>query len=397
MSDAKKRRLIYGGTSNFIANEVLRLESDNTNEASSVFLISERNIDNISVSNKKIKYYIVSGELRDKESELLKKFPKGRFFFSSSDVSFLENGDIIEIRAAKDKAKLVILFSSYSNDNTLVLTNACNSGCIICPLPVALMDASDFDADRIKKIISLISPSTKYLTISGGEPTILKDKFIEVLSFCRNYLPNTSIFILTNGRMLSYKSLVEAIDSISIRNLSFGVPIHSHLKAVHDEITGVQNSFDQTFKGLTNLLSKSHRIELRVVINKKNYKDLDKISGMISDNFQGVYRVSFMGMELLGRALRNSDSLWVEYGKMKESLQSAAISLLTKGIAVKFFNIPLCKIDKKFRSLCAQSISDYKVEFFEECDLCKNKSDCGGVFASSLNELRKEGVEPILN
>ena len=395
MADTKKKRLIYNGDANFAGNKILKISKSEDDDEGNAILISSDDFDK-SIINNKNKFFVVSGKLINRKSSLLKKYPKANFFFASNDLSFLQSGDIIELRANGIQSKLLILFSFFSKDNTLVLTNACNNGCIMCPLPVAFSDMNDFSLARIKKIISLMPSTLNHLTISGGEPTLLKDKFIDVLSYCKNYLPNTTILVLTNGRMLSYKSFVDAIDSVSIRNLSFGIPIHSHLKEVHDKITGVKKSFEQTIDGILNLLHKNYNVELRVVINKKNYKDLNKISELVINRLSGVSRVSFMGMELLGRALQNKKDIWVEYKAIKNYLQKASVILLANGIKVNIFNIPICKVDDEYRSLCKQSISDYKVEYLEECESCQKKSECGGIFFSSLNEVRKEGVKPII-
>ncbi|MEI6673351.1 MAG: hypothetical protein WCL02_08900 [bacterium] len=57
-------------------------------------------------------------------------------------------------------------------------------------------------------------------------------------------------------------------------------------------------------------------------------------------------------------------------------MQNAIMKLLKAKISAYIFNIPLCFVDKPFREFCLQSISKYKIKYFEICDECIIKSSC---------------------
>ena len=243
----------------------------------------------------------------------------------------------------------------------------------------------------------LMDKGSKNLCISGGEPTLIKRDLIKVLSLCKRYLPNTQLSLITNGRMFFYKSFVSEIRSVSNKSLLFCIPIHSYTSVIHDQITQVVGSFDETVVGIKNLLDESQTVELRIVIQKNNYKELEEISSFILENFHNIYRVAFIGMEMSGLARKNINDIWVNYSDIMPFLNKAVFKLLTSGISTKIFNIPLCKTDPLLQKVSVQSISDYKIRYLPECEKCQKKEECGGSFWSTVDLLKKEGVTPIDN
>ena len=89
-----------------------------------------------------------------------------------------------------------ILYRDDSNDNAIVVTNQCNSNCIMCPDSDVVRNTKENPS--IKKIlehIKCIPDDTEHITITGGEVGILKEDFIKVLETCKTYLPNTEFLV----------------------------------------------------------------------------------------------------------------------------------------------------------------------------------------------------------
>ncbi len=399
MSKNKVDRLIYSGKSNFKNSFIVRIISDSGNNLDSIkesaVIINKKNVNKFyNYKNKNLKLIILSGDIIKEQKMITEKLKDKNLFWLKSKIS-LNEGDVVEVEGGNKGARLFIIYRVNSDDNTLIPTNACNNKCLMCALPQKILSFDTIDIKRMKKIIRLIDAKTKFLGISGGEPTLLKDKLVNILALCKDYLPNTKIYLLSNGRMFSYVSYVHHIDSVGIKHLEFGIPLHSHKREIHDKITQTSNSFDQTMKGVINLLSRDQIVELRVVIQKNNVEDLENIATFIINNLYGVRRVCFVGMEMSGMAVINKKRVWIPYGEIKPYIEKAIIRLLDKQIKVNIFNIPRCKLDEPFRSLCMKSISDYKIRFLDACRNCKEQSLCSGIFVSSLPLLKKEGVNPI--
>src|SRR5712691_304135 len=101
--------------------------------------------------------------------------------------------------------------------------------------------------------IALIDPTTPELGISGGEPTLLKDGFLQVVSACKERLPNTSLHVLSNGRLLRYGSFAKQLAAIQHHDLMIGIPVYSDLEDRHDHVVQAKGAFEETLIGLHNL------------------------------------------------------------------------------------------------------------------------------------------------
>jgi len=399
MENRHAKKLFYGGEANFKGNFIVKIYLSDKfvngfDEAALV--LCKNNLDQLNkIDLKKFKFIIISLEIAGTFNDLKYKNINNLIFKSKENISFFKEGDLIELSADGSLGRIFILYRMESSDNVIVPTNRCNNKCIMCPQPIYINESGTIDISRIEKIFSLIDRQTNFLTITGGEPTLLKESLIKILKICKNYLPNAKILLLTNGRMLSYISFVDAINSVGLKFLELGIPIHSYYGKGHDSITQVPDSFAQTIKAIKNLIASKNNIEIRVVIQKNNYLDLTKIADFIIKEIPDVNRVSFIGMEALGWALKNIKDVWIPYQEIKDHLEKAVLKLLTHKVNVNIYNIPPCKVGEILRPLCAKSISDYKVRFLPECNLCKEKENCGGIFYSSLRFIKEEGVIPI--
>ena len=165
-----------------------------------------------------------------------------------------------------------------------------------------------------------------------------------------------------------------------------GVPLHSDYLKDHDAIAGSKHAFEETVYGLYNLASEGVEIELRIVINAMNYKRLPQMSEFIFKNLPFVSWVAFMGMEKIGYSVKNQSSIWVEPIEYTTHLKEAVMELDSWGIPVAIYNIPLCLLPKDCWLFAKRSISDWKVRYSEICHDCSVKSECCGLFGTSVNE-----------
>lgn len=309
------------------------------------------------------------------------------------ELDTLRDKDIIEI--SPNTLSIKVLYRSNSNDNFLMLTNKCNNNCVMCPDSLNVRtENKNIPLDIIKRHIELIDKSTQFLCITGGEPTLLKEDFIETIKFCKEKLPNTKYLLLTNGRMFYYKKFTEAFLKNRPRDMIIAIPIHAHEPELHDYISSVKGSFVQAFYGVKNLLEAGEKIEIRIVINKLNYNIISNIAFMITKYFPKVLRVSFMAMEILGNAAVRREEVWINFNDVQQKLKEAALILLKNAIEVKIYNFPLCSLDKSLWSLNVRSISDYKVRYKDQCKGCIVIEKCGGFFNSTIN-MKDIEVKPV--
>ena len=253
----------------------------------------------------------------------------------------------------------------------------------------------DETIEHLCQIAEYIPSDTRFLTITGGEPTLLFTDMFKLLLTLREHFEGTKFFLLTNGRSFSDKVFLKGFLESMPENIRFAIPLYGFDSATHDYITQASGSFNQTVKGLKNLILANCEIEIRIVVSKLNYKHMDQLADFIVKELQGISCVHIMATEMMGAAAKNREDVWLDYAQAFDSSKYAIKTLMKNGIDVELYNFPLCKVDKGYWSLCAKSISDYKIRYGESCDLCEVKSLCGGVFRSTLL-LTKMELEPIV-
>lgn len=300
--------------------------------------------------------------------------------------------DVLEII---NNVYIKVLYRDDSDDNAIVVTNQCNSNCIMCPdSDIVRMNKENVDINKLIEHVRCIPTDTRYITITGGEPGILKKDLNKLLKECKECLPNTEFLLLSNGRVFSNTEYVNEFAENIPSNIRVGIPLYADNEEEHDNITRAKGSFKQTIVGIKNLIERNIDIEIRIVVLKKNYKLLENIASFIEKEIPQVKMVNIMALEMLGNSFKNREEVWVNFEETKDYLYKACVKLIKSGIVTDLYNFPLCNLDERLYALAHRSISDYKVRFKEECDGCRAKDVCGGFFFSTINQ-KDIKVKPI--
>ena len=283
-----------------------------------------------------------------------------------NDYQSLLDFDVVEIVNNKT---IRVLYRDDSEDNAIVVTNQCNSNCIMCPDSDAVRNTKENpDIKKLLEQIRCIPDDTKHITITGGEPGLLKENLLKLLEECKRYLPNTEFLILTNGRVFSNTDFTNKLEESIPNNTRIAIPIYADNEDMHDEITRVKGSFRQAVVGIKKLIEKNIDVEIRVVVLKKNYKYLEKIANFIVKELPEVKMVNIMALEMTGNAYKNREQVWINFGEVKEYLYKACITIIKSGIITNLYNFPLCNLDERLYSVAHRSITDYKIRYKEKCE-----------------------------
>ena len=279
------------------------------------------------------------------------------------------------------------------------ITFRCNNNCISCILDTHFYSRlqSDIPLKQIIDVIGSMKEKNNYLGVSGGEPTLRKE-FFDILSYARKKHPDLYIFIVTNGRMFSYKSFTKKLADLDLGNYMVGVALYGHNREIHEKITRARNSFKQTVKGIKNLLSFNIPTEVRIIISKLNYKILPKISEFIVNNFKGVDRVVFINMKYTGNAFLNRNKIFVRVRDVAPYAEQATDILLESGFNTRLYHFPLCIIKRKYWDL-AKGVTKDKRElcFAPQCKECIKKQDCPMIWKTYFELAGAEEFKPIKN
>ncbi len=288
------------------------------------------------------------------------------------------------------------------------VTFKCNNNCLTCindmvyhPEKKVLgkKDCVYVPTDQIKsKIDSLKDLEDNTMSFTGGEPTI-SDDFFELLEYTRKkYEDDILIFVVSNGRMFSSKSFLEKMVSTlpPDGNNRFGIAIFGHQPKLHDTITRAKGSFDQTVKGVKNLLNKGYDVELRIIINRMNYKKLPEIAEWISENLKEVFRVVMIHMKYTGNAIKNIEKIKVKLSESNNYAVDAAEIMEKNGLNVRMFHFPLCTIPKKHWDK-AKGVTKQKEElkFSDKCEECSAKYECPMIWSTYYNIFGDDEINPV--
>lgn len=309
----------------------------------------------------------------------------------SDDQSFLGDGDVVRLNP--DSLTLHTMYRKNSSHNSLLVTERCNHYCLMCSQPPREID-DGYIVDDLFKAIPLMSRETREIGITGGEPTLLGARFVQLLSMLKNYLPSTGIHVLTNGRTFSSRRFVEKVAALDCKDLMFGIPIYSDVSHLHNYVVQAENAFDQTIKGILNLKTYRQKVEIRVVIHKQTYERLPQLAEFIVRNLLFVDHVALMGLEMMGFTKTNIDELWIDPTEYQDQLRKAVRTLSSAKIRVSVYNHQLCLLDRELWPFSVKSISDWKNEYMKECAPCSEKQRCGGFFSSAKFRY-SDNIQPI--
>jgi His-Xaa-Ser system radical SAM maturase HxsC len=301
-------------------------------------------------------------------------------FLLGSALSYLREGDIVRINSKRQAIR--VLYRRHSLHNALLLTERCNNFCLMCSQPPKDIDDSYIVHD-VLQMIPLMSTETKEICLTGGEPSLLGQSLIQIISAFKSYLPRTGIHILSNGRGFKVWSYADSVAKINHPDLMVGIPLYSDISSMHDHVVQADGAFDDTIRGIINLKGAGVKVEIRVVLHRLTYDRLPDLAYFIRRNLTFCDHVALMGLEMTGFTKFNLDKLWIDPKDYQPLLKKAVEILARARMRVSIYNHQLCILDPALIAFNKKSISDWKNEYMPECDGCTRRDQCGGFFSSA--------------
>ncbi|MFA6383883.1 MAG: radical SAM protein [Candidatus Omnitrophota bacterium] len=166
---------------------------------------------------------------------------------------------------------------------------SCNNHCIFCVQGDKRSRIGDKSHKEVLSILEKRRRDNNEVVFTGGEVTIRDDFFVLLRRAAK--LRYDVIQVQSNGRMFAYEEFCEK--AVKAGANSFALALHGSTKKVHDLLTRVPGSFDQTVRGIGNLKKLKQKVLLNTVVTKANYKDLPRIAellvSMSVDQFQFAF------------------------------------------------------------------------------------------------------------
>ena len=148
------------------------------------------------------------------------------------------------------------------------------------------------------------------------------------------------------------------------------------------------------FSGLHQFARYGLRVEIRVVLHAVTIPRLPELADYIYRNFTFAEHIALMGLENIGYAPRNMDTLWIDPGTIIRINWSRRLNSVTRGMNVSIYNHQLCVLRKSLWKFARKSISDWKNIYLEECAECGVRNECGGFFQWAT-KLHSAHIRPV--
>jgi len=186
----------------------------------------------------------------------------------------------------------------------------CNNRCKFC----VQGDKRDYMSAKDKKEVEnslkeAYGQGKNEVVFTGGEPT-LHPHFLDFVSYAKE-LGFEGIQIQTNGRMFSYNNF--CLKTIKAGATQFSPAVHGPNPKIHDFLTSVKGSFEQTVQGIKNLKKLNQYVLTNTVITSTNAQYLPQIAKLLVDLDVNQYQFAFI--HISGRAAENKD--WIVPQKSK--------------------------------------------------------------------------------
>jgi len=158
----------------------------------------------------------------------------------------------------------------------LDLTYRCNERCVHCYLDHH--DHGEMTTAEIKDLLDqMAAAGVFYLTISGGEILMRRD-FFEILEHAR--LRTFCIKLKTNG-ILIRKQEADRIKALGVESVQ--ISIYSHIPEVHDAITKLPGSLQQSIEAIRRLRAHGIHVIMANVLMVQNVHDYAGVRALAAE------------------------------------------------------------------------------------------------------------------
>jgi MoaA/NifB/PqqE/SkfB family radical SAM enzyme len=253
----------------------------------------------------------------------------------------------------------------------MIFTNECNNACRHCFIKDK--NTVSFSFKEAKDLIDKYS-SASVLCLSGGEPTLHPD-VCEILTYAKK--KGMITFLMTNGRTFSDCAFLNQLSLAGMDRVV--ISWHSHLMDVHEDITGIDKSFDESLQGLMNCLGKGIPTQAMLIVQKMNYQDIDKTIQFLMDLKVNV--ISIESLIFAGNAIDNLDKLSIRASEIAPYLEKGLDLLIEKEYCFYVNSFPMCLFQEKYWDYfsCSRNrVTATNLKFKEESELVSSGTSQSG-------------------
>ncbi len=297
---------------------------------------------------------------------------------------------------------------SHRTKGLLRLTMACNERCPFCNVPAEDYSPLTPPQDEIDRQLDVfIKDGAQTLTISGGEPTLLKKRLLPLISRARaNGIPfvdlqtNAVLIDQDYGRALAEAGLTSAF-----------VSFLSHVPEHHDALTALEGSYARCLRGIDALLDHGVQVTLNPVMAWPTQHLIPDYIDFVAQRLSRVRFISLSAVQPHGRG-RDNIQLMPDYAILDKSVREARVRADRHGIEMvnPYCGLPLCI---GWDDGQEQSVEAFEAErggwrstrglanlgnksHGKPCETCALRTRCGGAWHAYWADRDGSGISPPL-
>jgi His-Xaa-Ser system radical SAM maturase HxsC len=301
-------------------------------------------------------------------------------------------GDVVLILPEHDGfARAERLLRAGSEHNTLLVTERCDQLCVMCSQPPKKTHVDRF---AYFEEACLLAEAGAVIGITGGEPTLYKERLFEMLERVLGARPDLEFHVLTNGQHFDRRDVPRLRDRV-YRRVTWGIPLYAADPALHDGIVGKAGAFARLEQSFAALLLAGARVELRTVLLADNLFELPELARHVTSRLRFIDAWSIMQLENIGFARNRWHRLYVDHRAHFEPVAQALDLAALHGVAARLFNFARCTVPEAYRPQAVASISDWKRKYMPGCSDCREQAQCCGFFEWHPDQDALAGVTPL--
>lgn len=309
-------------------------------------------------------------------------------------------------------AKCALGEANHATKGLLRLTMACNERCPFCNVPVEDYAKPTPELQAVlDEVDAAIASGEQTLTISGGEPTLYRDRLLQVVARARaGGVPfveiQTNAVLIDDGyaRALSDAGATSAF-----------VSLLSDDAAHHDFLAGLDGAFQRCLDGIDALTAANIAVTLNPVIARRTQDRVAAYVDFVARRLPAVRTISLSAVQPHGRARENTDLL-PDYDILGAEVRRARGRARLHGIVLlnPYCGLPLCVgwSDDDSTSVEATEAAIQRLGGSEpsargldnrgnkrhgpQCSGCALRTRCGGAWLSYFELRAGAGIVPPL-
>ncbi len=261
----------------------------------------------------------------------------------------------------------------------------CNQDCPFCSANETTENVVKDAGEMLRRIARMARAGVKYISFSGGEPTLSKDLVHYVRAASR--LGIKDIELVTNGALIDGPAKVRPLAEAGLTKAF--VSLHAHDELLSRRATSKVGDWERSVRAIHALLDAGVRVDVNHVITAVNHPYLPRFADFVSATWGGRVGISFAFVTPQFKALENA-ALVPRISDVMPYLRRAMALLESRGspfVVGSRQGIPPCFLGEftawsDFVQMAPQAHADDEPQKTcgPQCDRCRFASQCVGLW-----------------